>query len=204
MDAHRMAAGAAMVVFGGTGAATPRVDVRPPVVVLGQQASVTVSGWNAPELDVRLVGAADAQGRLLGWRAAQRVGATWTVALPRPVLRGIYPVQLRTGDGGTMWSPRWLLRVFRSGAGSEPSFPEPRAVVRWWTRNVQHATLAAVRPWPLPAFDRRDRRLHRLFVVAFNLPGHAGVAERLGMFVTVVRDGYAGRWRLLEATVKPQ
>ena len=29
------------------------------------------------------------------------------------------------------------------------------------------------------------------------------MSHRLGMFVTAVRDGFDGRWRLLEATVVP-
>jgi hypothetical protein len=29
------------------------------------------------------------------------------------------------------------------------------------------------------------------------------VRDRLGMFITVFRDGYASRWQLLEATVEP-
>jgi len=34
-------------------------------------------------------------------------------------------------------------------------------------------------------------------------PGDPEVGDRLGMFVTAFRDGYSGRWRLLEATVLP-
>jgi hypothetical protein len=63
--------------------------------------------------------------------------------------------------------------------------------------------VAALRRWRRPDFDKRDPRLHRLFVVAYNPPGRPRVADRLGMFVTAVRDGYDGRWRLLEATVQP-
>ena len=55
----------------------------------------------------------------------------------------------------------------------------------------------------LPLFDRRDRRLHRLFVVAYSRRGHPAVQDRLGMFVTAVRDGYSGRRRLLEASTLP-
>ena len=57
--------------------------------------------------------------------------------------------------------------------------------------------------WPRPTFDLRDRRRHQLLVVAYTLAGHRGVADRLGMFVTAVRDGLRGPWRLLEATVAP-
>ena len=61
----------------------------------------------------------------------------------------------------------------------------------------------ALKAWPRPGFDRRDARLHRLFVVAYSLPGHPQIRDRLGMFVTAVRDGFGARWRLLEATVQP-
>jgi hypothetical protein len=40
-------------------------------------------------------------------------------------------------------------------------------------------------------------------VVAYAPPGDANVDDRLGIFVTAVRDGYRGPWRLLEATVQP-
>jgi len=70
-------------------------------------------------------------------------------------------------------------------------------------RTVSRGTLVTLRAWPRPGFDRRDLRLHRLFVVAYSPPGQPGVDERLGMFVTAVRDGYGGRWRFLEATVVP-
>ena len=62
---------------------------------------------------------------------------------------------------------------------------------------------AALKPWPRPAFDRRDVRLNRLFVVAYSPPGKPAIRDRVGMFVTAFRDGYHGRWRLLEATVQP-
>lgn len=66
-----------------------------------------------------------------------------------------------------------------------------------------HGIVAALRRWLRPDFDKRDPRLHHLYVVAYNPLRRPGVANRLGMFVTTVRDGYAGRWRPLEATVQP-
>ena len=60
-----------------------------------------------------------------------------------------------------------------------------------------------VKAWPRPPFDRRDPRLHRLFVVSYNVPGHPHASDRLGMFITAFRDGYEAPWRLLEATVEP-
>jgi hypothetical protein len=40
-------------------------------------------------------------------------------------------------------------------------------------------------------------------VVAYSPPGDPRVEDRLGMFVTVFRDGYHSPWRLLEATLEP-
>jgi hypothetical protein len=96
-----------------------------------------------------------------------------------------------------------FLRVFAPGTRARPSFDEPSDVVRWWVRAIPHGTLVAFKAWPRPAFDRRDPRLHRLFVVAYSPPGHPLVGDRLGMFVTAFRNSYGGRWQLLEATVEP-
>jgi hypothetical protein len=84
-----------------------------------------------------------------------------------------------------------------------PSFDDPNDVVRWWVRSVPHATLVAIKAWPRSAFDRRDARLYRRFVVAFSPPGHPQVNDRLGMFVTAFRDGHGAGWRLLDARVLP-
>src|SRR5262249_3386247 len=97
----------------------------------------------------------------------------------------------------------WFLRVFAPGTPSRPSFASPLDVVRWWVETVPRATLVALKAWPRPGFDRREPRLHRLFVVAYSPPGATDATDRLGMFLTAYRDGYQGRWRLLEATIQP-
>jgi hypothetical protein len=117
--------------------------------------------------------------------------------LPPPLLHGIYLVRVRIGDA-TVLSGHRFLRVFPPRVGGEPSFEDPLGVVRWWVAG-RHAVLAAWRRWPLSADDHRDRRLHRLFVIAYRRQG----APELGIFITAVRDGYAGPWKLLEATVEP-
>jgi hypothetical protein len=186
----------------GAATAKPHVVFRPSVIVLGGRAVVEVTGWRGVRLQVSLAGATDATGRALGWRSARRSHGKWLAELPRPAFRGIYPLRLRVRARGTVvGSERWLLRVFRRAAAREPSFASPAAAVRWWVRG--RGALAALRRWPRPRFDRRDPRLHRLFVVAYNLPRRPGIRNRVGRFVTVVRDGYHGRWRLLEATVAP-
>jgi hypothetical protein len=40
-------------------------------------------------------------------------------------------------------------------------------------------------------------------VIAYSPDAKTKVRDRLGIFVTAVRDGYHGRWRLLEATAVP-
>lgn len=193
----------------GTGSArgvpgSVHVLLRPGLVTLGGRVTMRVDGWYRSRLEVALGGATDRNGRLLGWRAARRRGRTWVAELPRPALRGIYPVLLREQPGGPVTrSPGLLLRVFRPHASQEPGFATPEQVVRWWVHTWPRGGLAALRRWRRPDFDKRDPSLHRLFVVAYNPSGRPGVANRLGMFVTTVRDGYAGRWRLLEATVQP-
>jgi hypothetical protein len=182
----------------------PQVSLEPEVVLLGGHATVRVAGWRQSTLEVALAGATDRQGRLLGWRRAQLRGGTWWAELPRPALRGIYPLLLRDeGSRTVVRSPHWLLRIYRRAAAQEPTFASPQEIVRWWVQTVPHRTLAAFKQWPQSALDKRDPKLHRVFVVAYNPPRRPGVANRLGRFVTAVREGYAGRWRLLEATVQP-
>ncbi|HEX3225911.1 MAG TPA: hypothetical protein VHQ89_07420 [Gaiellaceae bacterium] len=201
----------AVLAGAGTGSAaappvtlTPHVSLEPATVVLGGRASLLVAGWREAHLEVSLSGATDRAGRLLGWRVARRQGQAWVVELPRPALRGIYPVLLRERAGAPVTrSTHWLLRIFRPQAAHEPTFTTPQAAVRWWVQSSRHATVAAMKQWRRSDLDKRDPKLHRLFVVAFNLRGRPGVANRLGRFVTAVRDGYHGPWRLLEANVQP-
>jgi hypothetical protein len=63
--------------------------------------------------------------------------------------------------------------------------------------------LIAARPWPPAPFDHRDPRLHRLFVIAYAPQGETKPSARLGAFITTIRNGYQGRWRLLEASTGP-
>ena len=181
----------------------PRVVVQPAVVNLYQRSTIAVSGLDCPSLDVRLVGATYADGTPLPWRSLSLVGGVWRGNLPTPALHGLYPIELRTAAGAPRIRPRLFLRVFEPGTRARPSFDDPADAVRWWVRTVPGATLVALKAWPRPAFDRRDLRLHRLFVVAYSPPGRPSVGDRLGMFVTAVRDGYRGGWRVLEATVEP-
>jgi hypothetical protein len=185
-------------------AAAPRVQLRPAVVSLGEQATVAVSGVHARSLEVLLAGAATLDGTPFPWRPLRLVGGVWRGALPVPALLGVYAVVLRAGPGATpIRPPRTFLRVFAPGTLARPTFADAAEVAQWWVRTVPTARLVALKAWPRPGFDRRDVRLHRLFVVAYSPPGQPRVRDRLGMFVTAFRDGYGAPWRLLEATVEP-
>jgi hypothetical protein len=45
--------------------------------------------------------------------------------------------------------------------------------------------------------------MNRMFAIAYAPRGDNRVGSRLGLFVTTVRNGLHGRWRLLEATTQP-
>jgi hypothetical protein len=181
-----------------------RVAVQPAVVKLHERSTIEISGLPSRSLQVRLGGATYANGAPLPWLSLVRVGGVWRGRLQTPALRGIYPIELRTSKPASLIDPHLFLRVFERGTSARPAFDDPAEAVSWWVRTVPHATLVASKAWPLPALDRRDIRLHRVFVVAYSPLGDPDVSDRLGMFVTVVRDGFHGQWRLLEATVEPR
>jgi hypothetical protein len=183
--------------------AAPRVELRPAVTEIGDRATIRVFGVHARSVEVRLV-ATDVLGRPFPWRLLTRANGAWVGTLPAPVFLGVYPVLLRTRPGvPLLGSQRLFLRLFEPGTRARPAFDNPVDVARWWVRDVAHGTLVAVKAWPRPTFDRRDTRLHRLFVVSYSVPGHPQASDRLGMFITAFRDGYEAPWQLLEATVEP-
>lgn len=178
---------------------TVRVTLAPAVTQLGRPATIAVAARRGVVLFARLGGASTRDGAPARWTRLRFVDGSWRGTLPAPPLRGIYPVQLRDARGGSIHPSRVrFLRVYAGTDTSEPSFADAREVVRWWASS-RDADLIAYRPWPLSALDRRDPRLHRLFVIAYRRPSE----PTFGTFVTAVRDGYAGRWRLLETTVEP-
>ena len=183
----------------------PQVALHPAVVPLRHTASVTVTGVAAPTLEAHLLGSSTALGKALPWTTLHRVGNTWRATLPVPEFRGIYPIELRVAQGGeVLRSDHWLLRVFARGTLARPAFKTPEEVAAYWVSTVgAKAHIEALRRWPRPAFDRRVRRLHQLMVIAYSPDAKTKVRDRLGIFVTAVRDGYHGRWRLLEATAVP-
>lgn len=172
--------------------------------------SIGVTGLTARSVDVRLLGATDMAGRAYQWtpyrwRRLQLLRDTWRGSLPPPVLLGIYQLQLRVDHGRKLVTSRhWLERVFPHGTEARASFATPAAVIRDYVDHLHgNQVLVALKPWPPPGYDHRDPRLHRLFVIAYAPRGDTQPNARLGRFITTVREGFHGRWRLLEATVQP-
>lgn len=188
----------------GAAGSSPVVTVEPSVVQLHQAATVRVRVADAAGVAVRLNGASWPSGTLLPWTQLRLAHGVWVGQLGRPAFRGVYPLALRTRPGGTEFvSDSWMLRVLPPGTLDRPAFTTPEAVVQWWVAEVAHGSVPTYRPWPLLPYDRRDPRLHRLFVAAYDPPGATDDSHRLGIWITAFRDGYSGRWRLLEATVQP-
>jgi hypothetical protein len=181
-----------------------RLTLTPTVVRLHRRERIEVTRLPVSSLQVLPLGALEPGGGRFGWRSFRLVRGTWAVTVPAPLMRGVYPLRLRTRAGGVFRSATWFMRVLAPGTLAQPSFPEPSDVVRWWVRAVAHGTLVALKPWSLPRWDLRDTRLHRLFVVAYFPPGQGEQGERRGMFVTAFRNGYGGPWRFLEARLTPE
>jgi hypothetical protein len=196
-------------------AATPvrsaavRVALQPRSIDLFHDASVAVRGSTGGVVEVRLMGAIDRDGLAYEWtpypwRRLRSVARTWRGALPAPPLLGIYQLQLRLGHGRKLSSPSWLLRVFPRGVLGRPSFPTAAGAVRNFVAHLRgDQVLVALKRWPLSAFDHRDPRLNRLFAIAYAPRAHDRRSSRLGLFVTTVRNGFDGRWRLLETSTAP-
>jgi len=162
-----------------------------PVVRLYEPISVTVEGAaGATAVAVGLAGT---------WTSLRADHGRWRGVLASPGSLGIYPLDVKTRPGGRVVADAGWLRVFEPGTLSRPSFATPDEVATWWVETIAHGTVVAVRRWPQLLFDRRDLRLHQLFVVAYDTPAH----NYLGIWITAVREGYAGRWRLLEASIFP-
>ena len=183
----------------------PGLRLFPPVVVPGQAVRVRVTGLDVPSLEVHVVGGTSVAGTPLRWKRLRFSDSAWRGSLPLPVRRGIYALELRIRAGGrVMASDQWLLRVFARGTQSRPTFRDLRGVAAWWVRETHPGgVLVASRRWRLSIDDTRDPRRHQTVVIAYTLPAHRAVSDRLGVFVTAVRTSLDGRWRLLEASVAP-
>jgi hypothetical protein len=184
------------------GATLPvRIIVRPGVVAPYDWANIEVKGAAAATVAVRLVGATGVQGKALPWTELRRRDGGWRARLPQPVLAGIYPIELRSRPRLSVYEAAFL-RVYWPGTETRPLFSTPEQVADDWVRHGG-GRLEAIRQWPRAAIDQRLPALHRLYVVAYSLPGRPAPADRLGAWITAVREGFHGRWRLLEASVTP-
>lgn len=185
------------------------LDLGSAVIDLLDSDPVSVRGITAHSVEVRLLGAIGGplayQATPYRWQRLRLVHHAWRGALPAPGLLGIYQLQLRLDHGRRfLTSTDWRLRVFLHGTEARPSFATPVAVVRDLVAHLPgDQVLVSQKQWPLAAFDHRDRRLHRLFVVAYAPRSDTQPSAQLGMFITAVREGSHGRWRLLEATTEP-
>jgi len=194
-----------------TGGSPPvRLEFGSPAIDLFHSASIRVHGLAAGSAEVRLVGAIDRAGlayewKPYRWRTLRVQRGTWHGQLPAPPLLGIYRLQLRIDHGRRfLSSAQWLLPVVPAGTMKRPSFPKAAGAVRDFVAHLAgHEVLVASKRWPLASFDHRDPRLNRLFVIAYAPRGDKRRSSRLGLFVTTVRDGYHGRWRILQATTQP-
>ena len=187
------------------GHAGTQITLSPPVPTPKQRVSITVTGISAVSVAVRLVGATSGNGSASPWLPLALFAGAWQGVLAQPTLDGVYPIELRLAPGTTpLRSPDWLLRVFPAGTLTRPSFATPAAVAADWVAHLAgNQTLVAIRDWPVTTLDRRDRRLNQLLVIAYSPNHDHRLADRLGIWITAVRDGYNGRWRLLEATIFP-
>ena len=170
--------------------------------------SIRVRGLTARSVDVRLIGANDMTGRAYHWapyrwRPLRLSRGTWRGALRAPVMLGIYQLQLRLDHGRKLLTDtRWLERVFPYETEARRAFRTPADVIQDYVAHLPgRKELVATRPWPLASYDHRNPRLHRLFAIAYAPRGKTG--PRLGRFVTTVREGFNGRWRLLQVTTQP-
>jgi hypothetical protein len=186
-----------------------RVHVQPRVVEY-RPSQVSVTGVAASAVSVRLRGADDPAGPAYRWTAyrwhrLRLEQSSWRGVLPAPPLRGVYQLQFRVRQSERLLqAPRWLLRVMPPGTLKRSAFRTPRAVVDDYVGDLPgDQVLVAARRWPQAAYDHRDPRLNRTFVIAYAPRGDRRPSSRLGAFITTVRDGYHGRWRLLETTTGP-
>ena len=183
-----------------------RIIVDPRAVVPYGWAEVEVRGVpEATAVEVQLEGASSVLGTLFPWIALKRRrNGNWLARLPQPVLPGIYPIRLRTRPKlAISLAEVAYLRVYWDGTETRPLFPTPEQVATGWVRRVAGGTLVAIRRWPRQRIDHRLTSLHRLFVVAYSPHGRPAPQERLGVWITAVREAYRGKWRLLDADVRP-
>jgi len=180
------------------------IIVTPRVVPEYDSASITVNGLaGARSVEVRMLGASGIRGTLLPWIKLHRQRRTWRARLPQPVLPGIYPIKLRSVPSHSAQGEIVYARVYDGGTDFQPLFVAPEEVAAWWATQIAGGSLVAVRRWHRTDFDHRLSRLHRVFVIAYDPSGHPASPDKLGAWITAVKEGYHGKWHLLEASTTP-
>ena len=135
----------------------PSLRLFPSVEMRGQAVMIRVTHIDVPSLEVNVAGGTSVHGQPLRWRPLRFSNGAWRGALPLPVRRGIYPLELRVRAGGrVMSSDGWLLRVFARGTQSRPTFRDLRGVAAWWVRTVHPG--GARRDQALASLGRRPSR----------------------------------------------
>ena len=191
-----------------TANAAPRIELQPPIVRLRERATIAVSGIHTRTLEVLLAGATDAPwsqpARQLPWRSLpsdRRHLARHTAEAGSP----------RHLPGRASHRREARLRSGRSRCSYGSSRPAPARGRRSTIPSMSSVGGCAAsrtgdswRSRPGPARGSIDATCACTASSSSRTapPGHPQIRERLGMFVTAVRDGYGARWRLLEATVQ--
>jgi len=150
-----------------------------------------------------MLGASGIRGTLLPWIKLHRQRRTWRARLPQPVLPGIYPIKLRSVPSHSAQNEIVYLRVYDGGTDFQPLFVAPEEVAAWWATQIAGGSLVAVRRWHRTDFDHRLSSLHRVFVIAYDPSGDPASPDKLGAWITAVKEGYHGKWHLLEASTTP-
>jgi hypothetical protein len=187
-----------------------KVVFRPTVIDLFRRTLVSVTGTSAGSVSVRLKGATDEHGRAYEytpypWQRLRLRRGVWRGELASPALRGVYQLQVRLRKGAEIVQSRtWLLRIFRPRTLKRPSFRTAVGAINQFVHALPgDQVLVALRRQPQAAFDRRDSRMNQMYAIAYAPRTATGSNSRRGLFITTVRDGFHGRWRLLAASVEP-
>jgi hypothetical protein len=154
------------------------IIVTPRVVPEYDSASITVNGLaGGRSVEVRMLGASGIRGTLLPW--------------------------IKLHSSHSAQNEIVYLRVYDGGTDFQPLFVAPEEVAAWWATQIAGGSLVAVRRWHRTDFDHRLSSLHRVFVIGYDPSGDPASPDKLGAWITAVKEGYHGKWHLLEASTTP-
>ena len=192
-----------VAVMVGVGAGSPTLSVQPAVARLDRKASITVTGVEAGSLEARLAGATRPDGNSCrGSRSPTGMGFGEGRSI-RPHFVVCTWCSCASAVAGRCGSHRGGCSACTRGARALV-LPSPRRKAldaggpfcrRRRAEGLETVASAGLRP--------AGSCLHQLIVIAYGPAGTLAIVDRLGMFVTAVRETFDGRWRLLEANVFP-